>query len=125
MRLLLNCFVLWGFFFIFSLRDSLNNIGKLLHDSSIVHYMNPDLPAVIKAIQPAPVWAAEWDAFDGVQYLMPTETKIILDLLRGISPSQIAKKRFISVKTVSSHKPDALRKMELQGLNEFFITPRR
>lgn len=114
-----------GVVFIASLRDSLSNIGKLLQDSSIVRYMSPDLHAVIKAIQPAPVWAAEWDAFDGVQYLTPTETEIILDLLQGISPWQIARKRFVSVKTVSTHKLNALKKMELQGLNEFFITARR
>lgn len=114
-----------GLFFIVSLRDSLSNIDKLLQDSSIVRYMSADLHAVIKAIQPAPVWAAEWDAFVGVQYLTPTETEIILDLLQGISPWQIARKRFVSVKTVSTHKLNALRKMELQGLNEFFITPRR
>lgn len=72
-----------GMVFIASLRDSLSNIGKLLQDSSVVRYMSPDLHAVIKAIQPAPVWAAEWDAFDGVQYLTPTETEIILDLLQG------------------------------------------
>lgn len=114
-----------GLCFIVSLGDSLSNIGKLLQDSSIVRYMSPDLHAVIKAIQPPPFWAAEWDAFDGVQYLTPTETEIILDLLRGVSPWQLAKKRFVSVKTVSSHKLNALKKMELQGLNEFFITPRR
>lgn len=114
-----------GIVFIVSLRDSLSNIDKLLQDSSIVRYMSADLHAVIKAIQLAPVWAAEWDAFDGVQYLTPTETEIILDLLQGISPWQIARKRFVSVKTVSTHKLNALRKMELQGLNEFFITPRR
>lgn len=114
-----------GMVFIVSLRDSLSNIGKLLQDSSIVRYMSPDLHAVIKATQPAPFWAAEWDVFDGVQYLTPTETEIILYLLQGASPWQIARKRFVSVKTVSTHKLNALRKMELQGLNEFFITPRR
>lgn len=110
-----------GVFFIVSLRDSLSNIGKLLQDSSIVRYMSPDLHAVIKEIQPAPVWAAEWDAFDGVQYLTPTETEIILDLLRGVSPWQLAKMRFVSVKTVSSHKLNAMKKIKLRGINEFFI----
>ncbi|WP_405050833.1 LuxR C-terminal-related transcriptional regulator [Serratia ureilytica] len=32
----------------------------------------------------------------------------------------MARKRFISTKTVSAHKLNALKKMELQGLNEFF-----
>lgn len=114
-----------GIVFIVSLRDSLSNIDKLLQDSSIVRYMSSDLHAVIKAIQLAPDWAVEWDAFDGVQYLTPAETEIILDLLRGVSPWQIARKRFVSVKTVSTHKLNALKKMELQGFNEFFITPRR
>ncbi|MGP2827023.1 helix-turn-helix transcriptional regulator [Serratia ureilytica] len=57
--------------------------------------------------------------------MTPAETEIILDLLQGISPWQIARKRFVSVKTVSTHKLNALRKMEIQGLNEFFITPQR
>ncbi|EIO8806977.1 response regulator transcription factor [Salmonella enterica] len=114
-----------GMIFIVSLRDSLSNIGRLLQGYSIASYMSPDLHAVIKAIQPAPVWAKEWGAFDGVQYFTPTETEIILDLLHGISPWQVARKRFVSVKTVSTHKLNALRKMELQRLNEFFTTPWR
>ncbi|QDL35735.1 helix-turn-helix transcriptional regulator [Serratia liquefaciens] len=114
-----------GIFLIFSLHDSLSNIRKLLQDSSIVRYMSSDLHAAIKAVQPAPVWASTWDSFDGVQYLTPTETEIILDLLQGVSHWQIAKKRFVSVKTVSTHKLNALRKMELRVLNEFLITPRR
>lgn len=114
-----------GVVFIVSLRDSLSNIGKLLQDSSRVRYMSPDLQSVIKAIQAAPVWAAEWDVFDGAQYLTPAETEIILELLQGVPPWQIAKRRLVSVKTVSTHKLNALRKMELRELNEFFITSRR
>nr|WP_249038232.1 LuxR C-terminal-related transcriptional regulator [Serratia marcescens] len=53
------------------------------------------------------------------------ETEITLDLLQGLSPRQVAIKRFISVKTVSTHKLNALKKMELGGINEFFITHRR
>ncbi|WP_308371975.1 helix-turn-helix transcriptional regulator [Serratia marcescens] len=60
-----------------------------------------------------------------MHYITPAETEVILDLLQGISPWQIARKRFVSVKTVSTHKLNALRKMEIQGLNEFFITPQR
>ncbi|MGP2593584.1 LuxR C-terminal-related transcriptional regulator [Serratia marcescens] len=53
------------------------------------------------------------------------ETEITLDLLQGLSPSQVARKRFISVKTVSTHKLNSLKKMELRRINEFFISPRR
>ncbi|MGQ8775980.1 helix-turn-helix transcriptional regulator [Serratia sp. NA_112.1] len=114
-----------GVISIVSLHDSLSNIGKLLQKSSETHYMSPDLRAVIKAVQPAPAKVSKWDAFDGVQYLTLTETEIMLDLLQGILPWQVARKRFISVKTVSTHKLNALKKMELRGLNEFFIPPRR
>lgn len=103
-----------GVVFIISLRDSLSNIGHLLQLSTIAHYMSPDLHAVTKTIR---------SESDGVQYLTSAETEVILDLLQGISPCQVARKRFISVKTVSTHKLNALTKMELRRLNEFFITP--
>lgn len=99
-----------GVIFVFSLRDSLSNICKFLQDSSMAHYMSPDLHAVIKTIQPIPVWATEWGAFVGVKYSTPTETEIILDLFQGISLWQVARKRFISVKTVSTYKLNALKK---------------
>lgn len=109
---------------IFSKHDSLENICKILHGPVFNNYISTELYAVIETIQPASAWAKERTAFDGVQYLTPAETEIILDLLQGISPWQVARKRFISVKTVSSHKLAALKKMEIRGLNEFFITPR-
>lgn len=102
--------------FIVSLRDSLNNIGILLQDSSIVRYMSPDLQAVINTIKPT----KELDTLDDIQYLTPMETEVILDLLQGMSPLQVARKWFISVKTVSVHKLNALKKIELRGLNQFF-----
>ena len=108
-----------GVNFIVSLRDSLENIGKLLHDSSIANYMSPDLQAVIKTIQPKPAWATAWGAYDGVKYLTPTEMEIIIDLLQGISPWQVARKRFISVKTISTHKINALKKWISEGLMNF------
>ncbi|CAI0828615.1 helix-turn-helix transcriptional regulator [Serratia marcescens] len=114
-----------GVIFIISLRDALSNIGNILQDSSRVNYMSVELHAVIKAIPSAPAWATERGAFDEVQYLTPMETEITLDLLQGLSPRQVAIKRFISVKTVSTHKLNALKKMELGGINEFFITHRR
>lgn len=114
-----------GVFFIFSLHDSLRNIVLILQDPSMPSYMSPDLYTVIKDVQPPPTWAMEWNAFDGVQHLTSTETQIILDLIQGVSPWKVASKRCVSVKTISTHKLNALRKIEIRGLNELFITTRR
>lgn len=62
--------------FIVSLRDSLNNIGNLLQDSSRARYMSPN------PIKPT----KELDTLDDTQYLTPMETEVILDLLQGMLP---------------------------------------
>lgn len=113
-----------GVIFIVSLRDALSNIVKLLLNCAISHLISAELQAVTKSIQPAPAWA-ESAEFDGVQCLTPMETEIILDLLQGNSPRQVARERCVSTKTVSMHKRNALKKMQLRGLNELIIMPRR
>ncbi|BEN14177.1 hypothetical protein SMETP3_46650 (plasmid) [Serratia marcescens] len=114
-----------GVTFIFSLRDSLMNLGNFLQDSSSSYYVSEELQESFKTIKAPSSRPSKWDLFDGVQYLTPMETEIILDLIQGISPWRVARNRFVSLKTVSTHKLNALRKMELRGLNEFFITPQR
>jgi len=110
--------------FILSQRESLITLLKILCSSAISHYMSDELHTVMKNIYPATVWGKEWGPFDGVQHLTPTEIEIVLDLLQGMSPQRMSQKRFVSVKTISTHKHNALRKMGLKGLNEFFISPR-
>ncbi len=114
-----------GVTFIFSLRDSLMEICNFLQNPSNSHYISEGVKTTFKTINPPSSKLSEWNSFDSVQYLTPTETEIILDLIQGISPWRVARKRFISVKTVSVHKRNALKKMELRELNDFFITPQR
>lgn len=110
-----------GVLFIFSLSDSLSDFEKILQCSTNENYISPDLFATIHPVQSSTARAMNRDFFNGIKYLTLSETNIILYLLNGIPPWLVARKLCISVKTVSSHKINALRKMNLSGINEFFI----
>lgn len=109
-----------GVGFIFSLNESLIKTGDFLQNPSNYNYVSEALHTKLKGSKATSTRPSEYNIFDDVQYLTPTEKEIILDLIQGISPWRIARERFVSVKTVSTHKLNALRKMEIRGLNEFF-----
>lgn len=54
--------------------------------------------------------------------LTNTELKIIKMLLRGLPPCRIAKVCAVSEKTISAHKINAFKKLELSGMADFLRT---
>lgn len=113
-----------GVSFIISKREPLNNIVSVLNNPMLTYYMSPGLQYVIEKSLPSSQWAKSLGTFNEAEPFTPTETDIILDLCHGISPWNVAKKRFISIKTVSRHKINALQKIGIKNLNEIFMKPR-
>lgn len=54
--------------------------------------------------------------------LTVAEAEVILDLLQGIPPWQLAAERLVSVKSISACKRKALQKMGYMNINEFLIS---
>lgn len=107
-----------GVRFILSRRDTVDRICKVLLDPMLSHYISPALQSAVDRIHPEPSRAAKKSTFvGGVELFTLRETDIVLDLLQGISPCQVAKKRCLSVKTVSMYKINAIKKMGVKGLN--------
>ncbi|WP_191121352.1 helix-turn-helix transcriptional regulator [Serratia marcescens] len=52
--------------------------------------------------------------------LTQREIMVMHDLLNGLTISEMAKKRFLSIKTISAHKCNAMRKIGCNKINKFF-----
>lgn len=111
-----------GVTIILSKFDSLDSIREVLNTPKNIRYMSPKVKSMIKSEQRDSQLVKVWDISKDEENLTPTETDIILDLCQGMSPWVVAKKRFISIKTVSRHKINALKKMGLKNINAIFIT---
>ena len=111
-----------GVRFILCKFDSLDNICEVLKKTTLKKYMSSYLKSVFVKYPPPPRWAKEGGEVNDEELFTKRESDIILDLFQGISPWNVAKKRFISIKTVSAHKLNALKKIRMRNLNEMFIT---
>ncbi|WP_369606411.1 LuxR C-terminal-related transcriptional regulator [Serratia marcescens] len=107
--------------FIVSRQGAISELHNILQCHLLNHYISNKLQLAIKKHLPHPLWLTEAMTLDGAQILTATESEILIDLLRGKSTEFVARKRFISEKTVSTHKLNALRKIKIKNLNAFFI----
>lgn len=107
--------------FIVSRQGAVNELHNILQCHLLNHYISYKLQLAIQKHPPHTLWLTEAMTLDGAQILTATESEILIDLLRGKSTEFVARKRFISEKTVSTHKLNALRKLKVKNLSAFFI----
>jgi DNA-binding NarL/FixJ family response regulator len=110
-----------GVHFLLSYRDPTSRILDVLESRIPAHYISSELQSAIEKFQSTSSQAATWGRYHMVEHLTPMELSIIIDLLQGISPRHVARKFFVSIKTVSTHKLNALKKLGIKRLNMFFI----
>ncbi|MBU3895667.1 LuxR C-terminal-related transcriptional regulator [Serratia rubidaea] len=115
-----------GVRFIITRREKLISIQHLMHKSikQDDYYISPLIQALIDESPPPSSWNKMTPS--NIALFTPTEKNVIIELLNGSPPRAVAKKLSISVKTVSVHKRNALKKMSVKNLNAFFsIIPRQ
>jgi DNA-binding NarL/FixJ family response regulator len=103
-----------GVNYILSRTDSVKHIRDALQKSESRHSASPGLERMMAKVQLPAHFASS------VQKLSPAEINILIDLLKGIPSWLVAKKRAVSIKTVSTHKLNALKKIGISNLNLFF-----
>ncbi|OPJ99436.1 helix-turn-helix transcriptional regulator [Serratia marcescens] len=101
---------------ILSQRDTLINYITVAHGLAPAHYISPDTQKILEEIQPLSLYKE----VESITFT-PKETGVIIELLQGFSVCQVAKRKFVSIKTVSSHKLNALKKIGVRRINAFFI----
>lgn len=114
-----------GIRFILLRRDPISRIRDTLQQLECSYYISPELDKIMANMKPPHYRAVSWKIFSGVQNLTPVETSIFIDLLNGMTQSLAAKKRFVSIKTISVHKINAIKKIGVNNINEFFLQKTR
>ena len=79
-------------------------------------YLSPVISKIIRGAE------LECHRDSRVNLLTPMEKFVLGNLLTGTSPREIAETKMIHVKTVSSHKTSALRKMSIKKMSELVLT---
>ncbi|CAI1125979.1 LuxR C-terminal-related transcriptional regulator [Serratia ficaria] len=101
-----------GVRFIVSRRDKICHLQHILCNSTLTSYVTGKHSVTHQGY-------SDKGFFCGRGLFTPSEGIILIELLNGLSPVRVAKKYSISVKTVSVHKCNALKKMGFKNMNVF------
>lgn len=98
---------------IISDKDLIIEYIYMIKTSSRHKYISPVITEIMKK-------HGEKDAIN-TNHLTPMECSILGCILKGVSCSDLAKRKKVNIKTVINHKNNALKKIRARKLSDFFI----
>lgn len=115
---LLRCM---GVSLIITRNERLSVIRDMVTNSKINNYISEGLSKLLDDVYPLPSWERTTVSNTvSNNILSPMELDILIPLINGVSPSYLARKYSISVKTVSNHKINALSKIGISNIALLF-----
>lgn len=109
-----------GVRFFLSRRDPVYRINNVMQLTIANDYISPEVLSELHKDKARFFNQSQMEIFKDVKLFTPTESMIVISLLLSESLVNLANKRFVSVKTIHSHKRNALKKLGMKKLNAFF-----
>ena len=110
-----------GVHFIVSLRDPVFIFKQVLGNKNLECYITPRFKTIINNFERNYLVDLQKSLAGGKSNLTKRERATIISLLCGLTTRKLAKKNHCSIKTVSAHKTNALKKLREKSINQFFL----
>ncbi|MBH2517410.1 response regulator transcription factor [Serratia ureilytica] len=110
-----------GVRFIVSHYDSMSRLNNAIKNKNLDCFITPRFYCTIKKFEQDYVLDLKNSLVTGKPILTKRERRIIISLLSGYSTWDLSKKFNCSIKTVSAHKINALKKLRERSINKFFL----